>query len=635
MTQDQGQKTDRWQQVEELFDAALKRAPHERAAFLAEACGSDSELRAEIASLLAAHEEPGSFIDAPAYQAVADSLAETQAPFRAAQHVGQVIGHYKILGLLGKGGMGEVYLAFDTSLDRKVALKLLPPQFTTEADRVRRFEQEAKAASALNHPNILTIHEIGREGDLYFMATEFVEGQTLRHLIDGGKVNLQETLEVALQVAAALSAAHAAGIVHRDIKPENIMLRPDGYIKVLDFGLAKLTEKTAKGQFTDTNAPTRAPLETEPGTIMGTLSYMSPEQARGQKVDARTDIWSLGVVIYEMTTGQMPFSGPTVSDIIVSILDRQPASLMQHLGPVPPELEHIVTKALAKDCEERYQAIQDLGIELKGLKRRLEIEAELGSAAKPESSNTAAAGMTDEKKPLDSAAPPKTAAEPPKRAFSPLLIAVAALLVIAVIGIVAWNQLRPLPSAPATSAPITPPVGPERRLSYSLTVQKMRDGKPYQEPFESSGQEIFENGYKFRLNFSSPQAGHLYLLNEGPDAGGKITYNLLFATPITNTGQAQPEGKQRIQTGWYKFDEHPGTEKFWLIWAAAPVRELEAVKGAINPTLTDPNQIKAVQEFLNTSAASKPEIEKDKVKKQTNVKGRGEILVSLIELEHR
>jgi serine/threonine protein kinase len=635
MTRDKEPGTDRWQQqVEEIFHAALERAPHERASFLARACDSDSELRAEIESLLAAHEQSGSFLDAPAYQVSAELPADEQAPAHAGRFTGRTLGHYRLLELLGKGGMGEVYLAFDTRLARKVAIKLLPPQFTADVDRVRRFEREAQAASALNHPNILTIHEIGREGDLYFMATELVEGQTLRQRITGGRMKLEEALEVALQVAAALSAAHAAGIVHRDIKPENIMLRPDGYVKVLDFGLAKLTEQTSASQLTDSDAPTRLPLETEPGAIMGTLSYMSPEQTRGQKVDARTDIWSLGVVLYEMTTGQLPFSGPTASDIIVSILDRKPVSLTKHLGRVPPELESMVARALVKDREERYYAIQDLGLELKGLKRRLELEAELGSAASAESSGTEAAAMIEETPSPPSAAPPRTTAEPSRRARSPALIAAAAVLVITLIGLAAWGWLRPQPAAPSPASN----TGPERLLSFSLTVQKMRDGKPYQEPFESSGQEIFENGWKFRLNFSSPQAGFLYLLNEGPAAGGVITFHLLFPTPSINAGLAQLAVHQSMQTGWYLFDEHQGTEKFWLVWAAAPVRELEAVRGVVNPqdlgVIREPSQISAVRAFLTAHASAKPEVEKDKVKKQTNLRGRGEILVNLIELEH-
>jgi len=292
---------------------------------------------------------------------------------------GTRLGPYKILSLLGAGGMGKVYLAEDLRLSRKVALKLLPAQFTKDEDRVRRFEQEARAASALNHPNIITIYEIGQMIGVHFMATEFIDGLTLRGQMEQGRLKVRETLEVIIQVTSALAAAHAAGITHRDIKPENIMLRTDGYIKVLDFGLAKLSELPALA--TDSNAsttemPDRA--DTDPGKVLGTINYMSPEQAQGLKVDARTDIFSLGIVFYEMVTGHLPFDGATVGEVIGSILNREPAPVTRYLREVPAELERIIAKALAKDREERYQTVKDLLIDLKKLKRRLEFEAEFG-----------------------------------------------------------------------------------------------------------------------------------------------------------------------------------------------------------------------------------------------------------------
>ena len=293
--------------------------------------------------------------------------------------VGKQIGHYQVLSRIGRGGMGEVFLAQDTSLGRKVALKLLRSEFTHNEERLRRFRQEAQAASALNHPNILTIHEIGYEDPLHFMATEYVEGETLRQHIYRACMSLGQALDVAVQVASALAAAHQAGIIHRDIKPENVMLRTDGYVKVLDFGLAKLTEpKTV-----DTGAPTLLQVETEPGVVMGTVSYMSPEQARGMDVDARTDIWSLGVMVYEMAAGRQPFEGETASDVMSLILQKEPLPLAHSLPEVPGELERIVRKALRKDKEERYQTIKDLLIDLRNLRKELELEAEMERSLPP------------------------------------------------------------------------------------------------------------------------------------------------------------------------------------------------------------------------------------------------------------
>jgi len=288
---------------------------------------------------------------------------------------GTSIGHYRILSRIGAGGMGEVYLAQDTKLGRKVALKILPEQYTRESDRLRRFGQEARAASALNHPNIITIFEIGQTGASHFIATEFIEGETLRDRMNAADLSIPDSLEIAIQVGAALSASHAAGIVHRDIKPENIMLRPDGYVKVLDFGLAKLTERVLDENLLDHESETRAMVLTDPNIVMGTPHYMSPEQARGLVLDSRADIFSLGVVLYEMITNRTPFDGATPSDIIALILQKDAPPLARFARDVPPELERIVMKALRKNREERYQTIKDLALDLKHLRQNMEFEA--------------------------------------------------------------------------------------------------------------------------------------------------------------------------------------------------------------------------------------------------------------------
>ena len=295
---------------------------------------------------------------------------------------GTKLGRYEIRSKLGEGGMGEVYLAVDLELDRRVAIKILPEVLASDQQRLQRFIHEAKAACALNHPHILTVHEIGgAAGGSRFIATEFIDGETLRERMESG-LTLYDAVEFSIQLAGALAAAHAAGIVHRDVKPENVMVRRDGYVKVLDFGLAKLTEPT--GSASDPEAPTKAMVNTVVGMVMGTPNYMSPEQAKGIPVDARSDIWSLGAVLYEMIAGRVPFKGETLTETISLILQKDAAPLTRFAPNTPAELERIVNKALTKDREDRYQVMKDLLIDLRALKRKLDVEAEIERMNSPE-----------------------------------------------------------------------------------------------------------------------------------------------------------------------------------------------------------------------------------------------------------
>src|SRR5262245_4834925 len=352
---------ERWKRLDALFHEALEFQGEARAAFLAKACGNDEDLREDVGRLLAAHERDSSFIDYPWL----DQTHEQTDDLNNLSPVGGRIGPYQITSRLGRGGMGVVFLAEDPRLERKVAIKVLPAAFTQNPDRVRRFEREAKAVSALNHPNILTIHEIGEADGTHYIVSEYVEGETLRALIERGKLSISHAIAIADQVAGALNIAHKAGIIHRDIKPENVMVRPDGLVKVLDFGLAKLTERPAAAPEVDSQAATIVRLNTEPGVVIGTTHYMSPDQARGLEVDHRTDIFSLGVMLYELIAGRRPFEGATANDVIAALLTAEPLPLRQHSAEVTAELERIVGTCLAKDRAARFQSMKELIGELK------------------------------------------------------------------------------------------------------------------------------------------------------------------------------------------------------------------------------------------------------------------------------
>jgi Serine/threonine protein kinase len=371
----------RFQTIEEIFLAALDQEPDQLSAFLDNACEGDAALRREVEALLVSDQRAGRFIETSSVGLATKVIQNQQAD----SLVGHTIDHYQISESIGAGGMGEVYLATDTVAGRKAALKLLPLRFTGDAARLKRFQQEAHTVVGLNHPNILTVYEIGEDHSIHYIASELIEGETLRERLTRGPMQLSEAVDVAIQVASALAAAHQAGIVHRDIKPENIMLRPDGYVKVLDFGIAKLAEREVP-----VNMPRDEALslvETNLGSILGTVRYMSPEQACGANVDKSTDIWSLGVVLYEMVTGHAPFTGDppsqsygaagTPKEVMSAILETDPTPVSRSIAPAPAELQQIISKTLRKDRTERYQSAGEMLQVLKNLRHKMELKAEL------------------------------------------------------------------------------------------------------------------------------------------------------------------------------------------------------------------------------------------------------------------
>lgn len=599
---------ERWQQISRIFKSAISLDVAAREAYVRETCGTDADLREEVEKLIESHEEAShkDFIGGLAVEEVADNFVGDETP--PSLEKGQDFGAYQILEHLGTGGMGEVYQAHDSRLGRTVALKVLAPNVAADQRRMQRFRQEAKVASSLNQPNILTIFEFGEVNDLTFLAAEFIDGPTLRECLRAKRFKLSEVLDIGIQILAALDAAHEANIVHRDIKPENVMIRRrDNIVKVLDFGLAKVTEKRAGAL---NSIDTLTEFETAPGLIMGTVSYMSPEQAQARAVDARSDIWSTGIMLYEMLTGALPFGGSTTAHTIVEILEKEPVPLVHAgAGNVPAELQRIVTKSIAKNPDERYQTAKDMLIDLRNLKKRLEVDAE-----------------------IEHSRPAHVAEVGSKGRWLAITLAAAAVVAL-LIAFTVWRNSRKLPVA----TPESPVAAPVRTLTYWITVQKFKNGKPYQDPFELPGEINFEADYQIRLSVLSPQTGHLYVLNEGPSSG-TAEFVILFPSSTTNQNSSLVNENTRLQIpepSWMKFDAEQGVEKLWLVFAGKPIPEFEALKQFANPEtrglVTDAAQNQAIQRFLNDHSALETAEKSDT---QTTLKTSQNILVYAVRLEH-
>jgi serine/threonine protein kinase len=562
-------------------------------------------------------------------------------------------GRYFIEKELKRGGFGIVYLAYDRQLhSRPVVVKVLLDDAYKNEYVVQKFRQEIEALSRIDHPGVVGIVDSGELADgKPFIVMQFVDGFTLRSLLRPEGMDLELCAQIIKQMGRALTAAHEKGILHRDLKPENVMLQNLGHgeyqVKIIDFGIAKINNSAI--------APTTAT-----NIAAGTVAYMAPEQLSSRPVSAVTDVYALGEIAYEMITGRKPFNPETGFEL----LEMQRAGVRVKPTDLRPSLpqaaEELILKAISFSPADRQTRASSLGDELA---RALNSSSETGALLSGSTVEPPPTLLTNELTPL--AANPGPCSDKTMQASFPLgsqarfrgysqsdlysdssgstsskltTIVIGAVAAIALVMVGGWYLLGRKAAAPSGGMSVTT-TAQERNLSYSLTVQKMRDGVPYQDPFESSGQEIFENGWKFQMNVSSPQTGYLYLLNEGPSASGTTTFNVLFPAPSTNSGASYIQSNQEIKTGWMLFDENQGTEKLWVVWSANEVPELEAVKGSLNEqdkgTIIDANQAKAVGEFLTVHhSLSTPEVEKDTGNKHTNVRGKGGILVNLIELEH-
>ncbi len=444
---------DRWQRLEALFHEALELKTGARSEFLDKHCGEDQELRKEVESLLDSAEKPMDFLQQPVLEAaqemIADERRETITP-------GTELGHYKIISQLGAGGMGEVFLAEDTRLRRRVALKMIVPELISDKRGLQRFEQEAHAASALNHPNILTIYEFGQANGLHFIASEFIEGETLRSMTLTGKLGINAAVDIAIQIARALAAAHDNGIVHRDIKPENVIVRRDGIVKVLDFGIAKLSERRT-GESVRRSGLTLTSSISDTGMVLGTARYMSPEQARGLQVDGRSDIFSLGSLMYELITGRAAFTGATASDVIAEILKGDPPPPVEFAPDVPFEVERIISKTLRKDRDDRYQSVRDLLIDLQDFKKEAEFQSKLQGTVRPERANTGWGSRTPARGALPVRVPGRS------RWLGRRLWTLAVFLILVAAGL-AYFTFRRFNAAPSTDRPRSLAVLPFRNM---------------------------------------------------------------------------------------------------------------------------------------------------------------------------
>jgi serine/threonine protein kinase len=599
---------ERWQQVSRIFKSAIELDGAARESYLAKECAHDYSIREEVSRLISSHEKASAekFIATPPY---AQSNSSNSEGRRLAD--GQQLGPYQIVKHLGTGGMGEVYLATDTRLDRLVALKILSGELANDQRRMQRFQREARIVSSLNQPNILTLFEFGEIESFHFLASEYVDGETLREYLHGKRLRLSEILDITLQISAALDAAHESRIVHRDIKPENVMIRRrDHIVKVLDFGLAKGTEPASVTHATNSEVATQ--FKTAAGTILGTVNYMSPEQAQSLPVDERTDLWSTGVIIYEMVTGHAPFKGRTNSHTIVLILEQEPLPLTQAAGfTVPDELQRILNKALAKHPDERYQTAKDLIVDLRNLRKQLDRQTEFkpsGEALVTEQSSKTTSA-------IGAAWTTETSPSIRKGKIVKLGILIA---IVAVLGVGFWQlNYRRLTQSPQGT--LTPPVVTELGLSYSITVQKYRDNKPFETPFQLAKEMLFESDYQIRLNVTSQQPGFLYVLNEGPhDKGQPADFVVLFPSPTSNGGSALVSKSQPIQIpekSWIKFDKEKGTERVWLVLASTAVPELEPIRSyASHKTqglITDAGLRDNVLHFLRNHAQAKPSVEQN------------------------
>lgn len=626
-----------WDRVQEIYYSALPLSPDERCNFVARACDFDPLLTQEICSLLKANDSSGGFLETNLFTlglsliSRHDSAESSEISDPVDELIGSTIdGRYVIQSCLANGGMARVYLASDLKLhQRRVVVKVLLDESLRDERIVRKFEQEREALARVNHPGVVHITDAGTLADKKpYIVMQYVEGVSLREVIAASPEGLEfdRAALIIKGIGAALNAVHEKRIYHRDLKPENIMLqRPgaaDEHVMVLDFGIAKV-----KGSLTASSTKTGA------GT-MGTVVYMSPEQLRGNRVAAASDLYSFAVIAYEILTGRRPYIADTsarLADLQREGVRVKPADLRLRL---PQEAQKIILQALAFEAKARGPGVKEFSESLSRALWAGEEGDPASNADEPVDVAQATASATN----LDSfqSEHARSTSEAKTRAKRWLMFAVAAMLIMGAIAVGYWlisQNGGPL-GKPANSRSASS--SPHRTLSYSLTVQKMRDGQSYLEPFESSGQKTFESGDRFRLNVTSRQAGYLYVFSQGPPE--QEAFTIIYPTPARNEGSARLEQNQDLQTNWNTFSGETGTERLWIVWSATAVTALEIARHEAfknNGAITEASAARSLRDFLSEHSNPQPETTPDTARQRSTVRADGDLLVKLLELEHR
>jgi serine/threonine protein kinase len=636
-----------WDRIQEIYHSALPVVPSQRSTFVDRACGFDPLLVREVSSLLAADESSSGFLESSVFEMGlriitsnkrnAPKDSDVSSPDAL---IGSTIdGRYLIEKELGHGGIGTVYLARDLTLHhRPIVIKVLLQASLQDSYVLKKFRQEVEALARIDHPGVVSVLGAGELPDgKPYIGMQYVSGMTLRSQIPSEGMNLERAALILKQIGAALDDVHEKGILHRDLKPENIMLQllkgGTELVKIVDFGIAKVKDSVVAPS-TVNQAP------------VGTILYMSPEQLRGEKLSAASDIYSMAVIAYEMITGRRPFnpaSGPQLLEMHRAGVRVKPSDLRSNLGT---EAQAIILRALSFAPKDRYQNASDFG---DSLARTLMTIGGLGEMSRQQNDREASpihpTGLDAFPATIQPRLETSPASTPSQKAsvssdtsqrrtrpgFGRIAFVGISLLILVSVGALAGLYIFRGRSQPPKTASAS-----SRSFNYWLTVQKMRDGRLYQDPFQSSGQEIFENGYKFRLNISSPDAGYLYVFNEGPPEKDGTTFTMLYPTPLRNNAFVS---NQPVRTNWNTFRGQAGTENLWIVWSASPVSQLESAKSEAlanrKGALTDANSIRALREFIISYSEAKTESTKDPTGQQTQVRGAGDVLVQLAKLEHR